>query len=125
MPFFGNDKSRGKTRKSASNGVSKVATPVRRRARRREHWTPYVKRVLKHVAPDNGLSADSAMVMSSFVEDMLDKLVRQAVQLMQKADRSTLTDTDMENAVAIVVPGDLSRSATEEGVRAVTAFTES
>ena len=135
MPIFGsstkdNDKkskdkkTSARSTRSKQTSVSAKSKPtITKRARRRnETYNLYIHRILKRVNPNNGMSKKSMLVMNSFVVDMYTRVSKEAIRLMKAADRSTLTVGDVESAVLILFPGELSTHATEEGSRAVSLF---
>ncbi len=64
-------------------------------------------------------------VMNSFVNDTFDRLANEAIKLAQYTKRSTLTSREIQTAVRLLLPGELSKHAVSEGTKAVTKYTSS
>lgn len=50
------------------------------------------------------------------------RLATEASRLAQYAGRATLTSRDVQNAVRLVLPGELAKHAISEGTKAVTMY---
>lgn len=61
-------------------------------------------------------------VMVSCVEDTFERISAEAGNLHRRGDSKTLTTRDIQSAVRLVFPGELSRHAVSEGCKAVIAF---
>ncbi|XP_006873767.1 PREDICTED: putative IQ and AAA domain-containing protein 1-like [Chrysochloris asiatica] len=58
--------------------------------------------------------------MNSFVNDVFERLAGEATQLAQYSGHVTLTSREMQTAVRLLLPGELSKHAMSEGTKAVT-----
>ena len=60
--------------------------------------------------------------MNSFVNDTFDRLANEAVRLARYAKKQTLTSREVQTAVRLLLPGELSKHAVSEGTKAVTKY---
>ncbi|KAM3295235.1 hypothetical protein ACQJBY_037856 [Aegilops geniculata] len=88
-------------------------------------YKAYVYRVLKQVHPDLGASGKTMQALDMMMADMFERLATEASRLAQYAGRATLTSRDVQNAVRLVLPGELAKHAISEGTKAVTMYTSS
>ncbi|KAF7044695.1 hypothetical protein CFC21_053890 [Triticum aestivum] len=86
-------------------------------------YKAYVYRVLKQVHPDLGASGKTMQALDMMMADMFERLATEASRLAQYAGRATLTSRDVQNAVRLVLPGELTKHAISEGTKAVTMYT--
>lgn len=90
---------------------------------RAETYGTYIFKVLKQVHPDTGISKKSMMIMNSFITDTFDKIAGEAGKLCKYNKKETLSSREVQTAVRLVLPGELSKHAVSEGTKAVTKFT--
>ncbi len=102
-----------KKKKAASGG---------KRRRHAETYGIYIYRVLKQVHPDTGISNKGMKVMNSFVNDMFERVANEAARIARYNKKSTLTSREIQTAVRLILPGELSKHAVSEGTKAVTKF---
>jgi histone H2B len=82
------------------------------KSRRKKHqvtYKIYYGRILKRNRRLAGITMNKSSVdiMDSMMNDMFEKIVVQAVQMMRYNNRKVLTDRDIKFAVRLIVPGDL------------------
>lgn len=75
--------------------------------------------------PDTGISSKAMSIMNSFVSDIFEKIAAEASKLAQYNKKSTLTSREIQTAVRLVLPGELSKHAVSEGTKAVTKYSAS
>ena len=114
--------------KGAKKSVAKTA-PVdgkkKRRRRNKESFGIYVYKVLKQVHPDTGISSKAMGIMNSFVNDIFERIAAEASRLAHYNKRSTVSSREIQTAVRLLLPGELSKHAVSEGTKAVTKYTSS
>lgn len=96
-----------------------------RRAHRKESYSVYIYRVLKQIHPDTGISSKAMSIMNSFVNDVFDRVGTEASRLAQYSKRSTMSAREVQTAVRLILPGELSKHAVSEGTKAVTKYVSS
>eukprot|EP00434_Breviolum_minutum_P036071 symbB.v1.2.031944.t1/scaffold3766.1/size50672/6 len=100
--------------------------PVKKKANKSKtqttNWGGYVLKLLKQVHPGMKISKQAMSVMVSCVEDTFERISHEAGNLHRRGDSKTLTTRDIQSAVRLVFPGELSRHAVSEGCKAVIAF---
>uniref|UniRef100_UPI00358F64C0 histone H2B-like n=1 Tax=Myxine glutinosa TaxID=7769 RepID=UPI00358F64C0 len=113
-------------KKSSKKAVSKVSRkgPGKRRHRRKESYSMYIHKVLKQVHPDTGVSSKSMSIMNSFVNDIFERVASEASRLAHYNKRS-IAAREIQTAVRLLLPGELSQHAVSEGTKAVTKYTSS
>ena len=106
-------KSGVKTRKYKKKGTGATAYGV------------YIYRVLKQIHPDTGISKKAMSIMNSFVSDTFEKVATEAGRLCQYNSGVTLGSREVQSAVRLVLPGELSKHAVSEGTKAVAKYSGS
>ena len=86
------------------------------------NFNTYIYRVLKQVHPDTGISKKSMSIMNSFINDVFEKIAREASRLVKYSKKSTLSSREVQAAVRLLLPGELAKHAVTEGTKAVTKF---
>ncbi|KAJ1641669.1 histone H2B [Coemansia erecta] len=111
--------------KSAVSGkapVKSVGDKKNRKAVRKETYSTYIYKVLKQVHPDTGISNKAMSIMNSFVNDIFERIASEASKLAAYNKKSTITSREIQTAVRLLLPGELSRHAVSEGTKATTKF---
>jgi len=96
--------------------------PKKKTKRRAERYGSYIYRVLKQVHPSLTISKQAMMVMESCVNDTFDRIAQEASRLMALSRKDTMTTREVQSAVRLVFPGELSKHAVSEGCKAVMKF---
>ncbi|KAL0247984.1 hypothetical protein GEMRC1_004266 [Eukaryota sp. GEM-RC1] len=113
--------------KAPAKAVAEGAAPtvVKRKKARKETWATYIYRVLRQVHPDTGISTKAMGIMNSFVNDIFERIATEASRLARINKRNTLSSREIQTAVRLLLPGELSKHAVSEGTKAVTKFSSS
>jgi len=82
----------------------------------------YIRRVLRQVHPDTGVTNDVIQQLNSVLTTLGKKLSARAGELAKSRGAQTVTARDVQTAVRSLLPGELSKHAVSEGVKAVTKF---
>ncbi|KAI9479018.1 histone H2B [Coemansia sp. RSA 989] len=93
-----------------------------RKATRKETYATYIYKVLKQVHPDTGISNKAMSIMNSFVNDIFERIATEASKLAAYNKRSTISSREIQTAVRLLLPGELSRHAVSEGTKATTKY---
>ena len=101
------------------NGDDKKKT---RKTSKVDSYATYIYKVLKQVHPDRGISKKGMAVMNSFVSDIFERIVTEAGHLSRVNHKSTVGTREIQTAVRLILPGELSKHAISEGTKAVTKF---
>lgn len=115
-----------KKRKAKPNEGSKVTAggpKKKRRKTRKETYARYIYKVLKQVHPDTGISRKGMAVMDNIMRDLFDRIARQSSNILTKDKKKTLSSREIQTAVKLELPGELSKHAVSEGTKAVTKYT--
>ncbi|KFD52424.1 hypothetical protein M513_06621, partial [Trichuris suis] len=106
-----------------SSSSSSKLSDKRKRRNRKESFASYIYKVLKQVHPDTGISSKAMSIMNSFVNDVFERIAAEASRLAQINQRSTISSREIQTAVRLLLPGELSKHAISEGTKAVTKYT--
>merc|ERR1712118_571792 len=90
-----------------------------------ETYKIYIYKVLKQVHPETGISSKAMLIMNSFINDMFDKIATEAFRLSPYTNKPTLTTREIQTAVRLSLPDELSNHACSEGTKAVANYTAS
>ena len=117
---------------AAMKGEKKAATKSKpagdakkRRKSRKESYSIYIYKVLKQVHPDTGISSKAMSIMNSFVNDIFERIAIESSRLAHYNKKHTITSREIQTAVRLHLPGELSKHAVSEGTKAVTKYTSS
>ena len=93
-----------------------------RRTSKVDSYATYIYKVLKQVHADRGISKKGMAVMNSFVTDIFERIVTEAGHLARVNHKSTVGTREIQTAVRLILPGELSKHAISEGTKAVNKF---
>lgn len=62
------------------------------------------------------------MIMNSFISDTFEKIAVEAGRLCQINKKDTLSSREVQTAIRLVLPGELSKHAVSEGTKAVAKY---
>eukprot|EP00179_Madagascaria_erythrocladioides_P001909 CAMPEP_0198310040 /NCGR_PEP_ID=MMETSP1450-20131203/2230_1 /TAXON_ID=753684 ORGANISM="Madagascaria erythrocladiodes, Strain CCMP3234" /NCGR_SAMPLE_ID=MMETSP1450 /ASSEMBLY_ACC=CAM_ASM_001115 /LENGTH=122 /DNA_ID=CAMNT_0044012829 /DNA_START=120 /DNA_END=488 /DNA_ORIENTATION=+ len=96
-----------------------------KKKKRTESYSIYIYKVLKQVHPDTGISSKAMSIMNSFVNDLFERIAAEAAKLSSYSKTKTLTSREIQTAVRLLLPGELSKHAVSEGTKAVTKYSSS
>ena len=97
----------------------------KRKLKRKESYATFIYKVLKQVHPDTGITKKSMSIMNSFCNDLFERIAAEASRLAKYNKRHTITSREIQTAVRLLLPGELSKHAVSEGTKAVTKYTNS
>ena len=110
----------GAPNKSGSVGAKKRA---RKTNRGRGHgWVTYIHRTHKQVYSAITLSKRTMDVLTSFVEDMFQKLQTEAVNIAKINNVKTLSAREIQTSARLLLPPELAKHAMSEGTKAVAKY---
>jgi len=115
----------------ASKNVKKIAPSDGTSAKtRRKHpnttgFDSYIYRVLKQVHPDHGISKKAMSVMNSLCMDMFEQICGEAARIARYSKKNTLTSSNIQTAIRLIFPGELSKHAVSAGVQSISRFNAS
>ncbi|KAJ1204075.1 hypothetical protein NDU88_007856 [Pleurodeles waltl] len=105
--------------------VANRARECRRRQRqrlRRGSFSLYVRRVMRLVHPDLNLSEQTVHEIDIMLSFLSCRLCEAGVRLLYYSNRKTLSVRELQNAVRLLLPGELSKHADSQGVRALQTY---
>jgi histone H2B len=109
--------------KKAVKTATKKATGGKKHAKRTESYSSYIYKVLKQVHPNTGISKRGMSILNSFINDIFERIALESSRLSRYNKKSTLSSREIQTAVRLILPGELSKHAVSEGTKAVTKFT--
>jgi histone H2B len=62
-------------------------------------------------------------IMNSFIADVFEKISTESSKLTRYNHKHTLSSREVQTAVKLLLPGELSKHAVSEGTKAVTKYT--
>merc|ERR1712060_43964 len=94
----------------------------RKKKKKTQDYGLYVYKVLKQIHPDCGMSKRSMNIMNSFANDLFDRIATEATRLLRTGKKKTVSSREVETAVKLMLPGELSKHAVSEGTKALTKY---
>lgn len=85
----------------------------------------YIRRVLKQVHPDIGISGSALSCLNNLVEITIQKIMVGINRLLLATSKKTVNTRDVHDAVRLTLPGELMKHAMSEGTKAVTKYDSS
>jgi len=86
----------------------------------------YIYKVLQSVAPNQGISKKSMVIMDNFMMDIFDRITSQLHHLVRSKGKlhghKTISTLDIQTATKLILPGELASHAISNGVNAVTHY---
>lgn len=110
---------------AAKKTAGKTVGTRSKRKRKQGSYQLYIYKVLKQVHPDTGLTKHSMCIMNSLCNDVLDRIASETNRVLLVNKRSTISSREIQTAVRLLLPGELSKHAVSEGTKAVTKYTTS
>ncbi|XP_012496576.1 PREDICTED: late histone H2B.L4-like [Propithecus coquereli] len=92
-------------------------------SRRGDSFATYFPRVLRQVHVGLSLSQEAVSVMDSFVHDILERIAEEAGRLARYSQCPTITSREIQTAVRLLLPGEISKHAVSEGTMALLRYT--
>ena len=108
--------------KAVKKNVKKAVQKSRRRGV--ESYKSYIFKVMKQVHPEARISKKGMMIINNFVTDTFEKIAVEASKLCRIHKRATMSSRDVQSAIRLVLPGELSKHAVSEGTKAMTKFSQ-
>ncbi|KNH07351.1 histone H2B.2 sperm-like protein [Perkinsela sp. CCAP 1560/4] len=96
---------------------SSTSAPSRRKSK--QTFNRYIYKTLKQIHKDIGFSTKGMAVMSSFVNDIFERLAVEAASLTRHNKAQTMSSREIQTAVRLSLPGELAKHAMAEGTKAV------
>lgn len=85
-------------------------------------FSVYVARILRQVHPDTRISGAASASMVNIVKINVSKIMKAVNQLILRSGAATVKSRDVQTAVRLILPGELSKHAVSEGTKAVTKY---
>ncbi|XP_010458048.1 PREDICTED: histone H2B.2-like [Camelina sativa] len=114
--------SEGTVKKKANKVEEKKKKKKKRDDLAGDEYRRYVYKVLKQVHPELGITSKAMTVVNMFMGDMFERIAQEAARLGDYTKRRTLSSREIESAVRLVLPGELSRHAVAEGSKAINNY---
>lgn len=106
----------------------KSPTSKVQKSRKKKHvatYSSYIYRILKQVHSDTGISSKAMSVMNSFITDISERIIEECADLVRWHGKKTLSSSDIETTVNLMLPGDIASYAVNEGTKAVSKYISS
>lgn len=94
-------------------------------AKKRDNVTNYIKPILTHIHPDMSLTKEANLTINLMLMSLMSRLMHQANIVILSVDKKTVSSREIQAAVRLLLPGELSRHAVSEGTKAITKYTKS
>lgn len=115
----------GKAKSAKVKGKAKRSVGgAKRRQKGKQRWSIYIHKTLRSVHGKLGMSSKAMRVMNSFMDDLFERISLQSVALSRMNKTQTIASKEIQTAVRLVLPGELSRHAMTEGTKAVHTYNE-
>lgn len=99
------------------------ATKVKKR-KRKESYKNFIFKVLEKNYPEQEISNSSLKVMNSFIINIFNGVAKEASNLAHSNNNNTVTTNEIQEAVKLLLPSELAKTAMERGQKAIQNFHE-
>ena len=82
----------------------------------------YIRKVGRQVHPDTNVSNDFLNQTNRIIVRLGEKIAEKAFQLTEKEDRKTIDSREIQSATRLIIPGELTKHAVSEGIKAQTKY---
>lgn len=90
------------------------------------NFSTYICRVLKQVHPGNGMSGDGLTLLNNLLRITINRLMIHVNRLMvSSSGRKTIGSREVQTAVRLAFPGELSKHGVDSGTKAVVKYNNS
>ena len=114
------------TKKPVAAKTPKAAGDKKKKKRKsKQSFSTYIYKVLKQVHKDIGISKPAMSIMNSFVNDIFERIATEGGRLVRATKKATLSSREIQTAVRLLLPGELSKHAVNEGAQAVAKYSNS
>lgn len=110
---------RGRPRKSQEENDTKRKKP------NHEAFDTYIYKVIKNLHPDQGVSKKGMMVLSAITNDLFEKITVEATSLARYHNKQTLAANDVQAALKLLLPQDMTEHIIAEGMSAIEKYKKS
>merc|ERR1712007_272233 len=93
-----------------------------KKKKRVESYERYIFKVLKQVHPHLRISKAAMNIMQSCVSDTFERIASEASRLCRMPSKTTMSAHEIQSAVRLVFPGELSKHAVSEGIKACAKY---
>lgn len=100
------------------------AKPTTMKRRKPESFKSYIFKIMKQVHPQTRISKKGMLIVNNLVTDTFERIAGEASKLCRNTKRRMLGSRDVQSAICLVLPGELSKHAVSEGTKAVTKFSQ-
>lgn len=118
-------KAKAKAGKAKKGAKSVGYGGERKKKMRKQTWQMYIYKCLKTIYRDMGISSKAMRVMNAFVDDIFERIAQQAVELTKLRKGKTLSAREVQTAIRVILPGELSHCAVLECKKAVDMYRKS
>lgn len=111
---------RGRPRNSQQEDNKKTKKPGNYEA-----FDSYIYKVIRNLHPDKGVSKKGMMVLSAITNDLFEKITIEATTLARYHNKQTLAANDVQAALRLLLPQDMTEHIIAEGMSAIEKYKKS
>ena len=107
--------------------MSSITTPPSRKnyiKKKRRTFKTYIRRVLRKIHPNLGLSRDAAEIINSLIEKVLADIAFESAKVTHFNKKQTFSVNHCKAVVKILFPGELKKQALQQGKISLQKFDE-
>ena len=88
------------------------------------YFETYISRVLREVSHENGIKSNAKQQLNSILCIICEEISKLCTRLTRMSKKKTLSVKEVDNAVRIIMVGELAKNSTMHGMRAVENFND-
>ncbi len=108
-----------KNDKPPLRGVQTASKQIKKPEKEKMNYGVYIYKVLKQVHPDTEISSSAMSIMSSFINEIFDKIATESSKLSEKNGSSTISSREVQASVQSLLSGELAKNAVSEATRVI------
>ncbi|CAG9320413.1 unnamed protein product [Blepharisma stoltei] len=119
------DKKDTKNEKAAAKDIGETQAQKKSSRPKSNSFVIYIHRLLKQVHPDLSISKKSMNIMSSFVNDLFERLSTESANVSKYSGKKTLTSKEVLTSIKLLFPGEIGVHAMTEAEKAINKYSSS
>eukprot|EP01025_Chloroclados_australasicus_P001385 TRINITY_DN10371_c0_g1_i2.p2 TRINITY_DN10371_c0_g1~~TRINITY_DN10371_c0_g1_i2.p2 ORF type:complete len:216 (-),score=7.24 TRINITY_DN10371_c0_g1_i2:543-1121(-) len=116
------DQDKAPAKETKGNGSQKKKKTNKRSQSMETDYKIYIYRILKQVHPQVGISAKAMVIANNFINDIFERVAREAQQLVQIHKSKSLFSREIQYATKLILTGELGKHAVLEGQKAIVEY---
>lgn len=99
-----------------------IKTVIKANKKKNRYFETYISKVLKQISQNNGITCNAKQQLNSAVCIIAKEISRLVMKLTEFANKKTISDKEVINAIKIIFSGDLALNSIREGEKSIKTY---